>query len=155
MRTSILTMLALTICLITSAQSNNDYLELARDVVKVEKKAAITEAMQLTDEESQPFWNLYNEYEAKLYPIQNKRIDLIKAYAERYDMLTNDKADELWTNYMSSQKELLTVKSTYYKKFKKILSPGKAVRFMQTENKIETLINAQLALEIPLVKTVR
>ncbi|MEQ8304471.1 MAG: hypothetical protein RIB47_13830 [Cyclobacteriaceae bacterium] len=155
MKTSILTVVALTICLIASAQSNNDYLELARDAIKVEKKAAITEAMQLTEAESQPFWSLYNEYESKLYPIQNKRIDLIKTYAERYEMLTNDKADELWTNYMSYQKELLTVKSTYYKKFKKILSPGKAVRFMQTENKIETLINAQLALEIPLVETVR
>ena len=155
MRITILTMLAFTICLIAKAQSENDYLELARDVIKVEKKAAVTEVMQLTDAESQPFWNLYNEYEAKLYPIQNKRIDLIKTYAEGYDMLTNDKADELWSNYMQYQKELLAVKSTYYKKFKKILSPGKAVRFMQTENKIETLINAQLALEIPLVKTVR
>jgi len=155
MRTSILAVLAFTISIYTSAQSNRDYLEMARDVIKVEKKAAITEAIQLTDAESQSFWSLYNEYEAKLYPIHNKKIELIKTYAARYDMLTNDKADELWTNYMKYQKELLTTKAAYYKKFKKILSAGKAVRFMQTENKIETLINAQLALEIPLAQTVR
>ena len=58
MRITILTMLAFTICLIAKAQSENDYLELARDVIKVEKKAAVTEVMQLTDAESQPFWNL-------------------------------------------------------------------------------------------------
>ena len=58
------------------AQSDNDYLELSRGVLNVEKKAAITEVMQITDVESQPFWTLYNEYQGKLYLIQNKRIDI-------------------------------------------------------------------------------
>ena len=37
------------------AQSGNDYLELARDVLKTEKKAVIAEVMQLTETESTPF----------------------------------------------------------------------------------------------------
>ncbi|MCK5462212.1 MAG: hypothetical protein KAI95_04320, partial [Bacteroidales bacterium] len=49
------------------AQSDNDYLELARDVLKTEKKAVIAELMQLTEAESTPFWELYNEYQGKLY----------------------------------------------------------------------------------------
>ena len=53
------------------AQSENDYLELARDVLKTEKKAAIAEVMQLTEVESTPFWTLYNEYQGKLYLVQN------------------------------------------------------------------------------------
>ena len=59
------------------AQSDNDYLEIARDVLKTEKKAVVAEVMQLTDTESQPFWDLYNEYQGKLYLIQNKRIAII------------------------------------------------------------------------------
>ena len=135
------------------AQSENDYLELARDVLKTEKKAAIAEVMQLTDVESTPFWELYNEYQGKLYLIANKRIALIKDFSEHYETLTDEKADALWVNAMAYNQEVLKLKKQYYKKFKKILPAGKAARFFQTENKIETMIDAQLALEIPLIET--
>jgi len=134
------------------AQSVNDYLELTREVLKAEKKAVVVEAMQLTEAESQPFWNLYNEYQTALYTVQNKRIEIIKDYANNFDSISDEKADELWIGSMKYKNELLKLKKSYYAKFKKVLSPGKAVRFMQLENKIETLIDAQLALEIPLVE---
>ena len=60
-----------------SAQTTNDYLEITRDVIKTEKKAAIAEVMELSETESQPFWNLYNEYEGKLYALGNKRIEIL------------------------------------------------------------------------------
>lgn len=135
------------------AQSDNDYLEIARDVLNTEKKAVIVEVMQLTDTESQPFWELYNEYQGKLYLVQNKRIAIIQDYSENYENLTDEKADQLWVASMAFNKELLKLKSQYYKKFKKILPAGKAARFFQAEGKIETMINANLALEIPLIET--
>ena len=134
------------------AQSDNDYLEIARDVLKIEKKAAIAEIMQLTDEESQPFWTLYNEYQGKLYLVQNKRINLIHDFAKSYESLTNEKADQLWLSSIAYSQEILKLKKQYYKKFKKIIPAGKAARFFQTENKIETMIDANLALEIPLIE---
>jgi hypothetical protein len=136
-----------------NAQSGNDYLEISRDVLKIEKKAAIADVMELSETESQPFWNLYNEYQGKLYTIQNKRIDVIKDFAKHYDNLSDEKANELWLNYMAYQNDILKLKKKYYKKFKMILPAGKAARFFQAENKIETLVNAQLALEIPMIKT--
>ena len=136
-----------------NAQSDNDYLEIARDVLKTEKKAVIAEVMQLTDTESTPFWELYNEYQGKLYVVQNKRIAIINDFAENYNNLTDEKADELWLNTMKYKQEVLNLKKAYYKQFKKILPAGKAARFMHIENKIETMINAQLALEIPLIET--
>jgi hypothetical protein len=136
-----------------NAQTENDYLELTREVLKAEKKAVVAEAMQLTEAESQPFWNLYNEYQTALYAVQNKRIDIIKDYANNFDSLSDEKADELWIGSMKYKNELLKLKKSYYAKFKKVVSPGKAARFMQLENKIETLIDAQLALDIPLIET--
>ncbi len=136
-----------------NAQSENDYLEMTREVLKVEKKAAIAQVMELTDAESQPFWNLYNEYQGELYTIQNKRVATIKDFAANYENLSNEKADELWNNYMEYQTGLLKLKKEFYKKFKKILPAGKAARFFQAENKIETLVNAQLAIEIPMIET--
>ena len=144
---------AIVLSISINAQTDNDYLELTREVLKVEKKVAVTEAMQLTEAESQPFWNLYNEYQTALYIVQNKRIAIIKDFSDNYESLSDEKADELWIGSMKYRQELLKLKKRYYTKFKKILSPGKAARFMQLENKIETLIDAQLALEIPLIET--
>jgi len=144
---------ALFMTLSSTGQTENDYLEMSRSVLKVEKKAAIADVMKLTESESQPFWNLYNDYQGKLYTIQNKRIALIKVFAENYESLSNEKADELMVNYMKYQSELLKLKKSYYKKFKKILPAGKAARFFQAENKIETLVNAELALQIPMIET--
>ncbi|MCK5700253.1 MAG: hypothetical protein KAI29_03845 [Cyclobacteriaceae bacterium] len=136
-----------------NAQSDNDYLELTREVLKVEKKAAVAEALQLSEAESQPFWNLYSEYQTALYVVQNKRIAIIKDFSNNYTSLSDEKADELWIGSMKYKNELLKLKKKYYAKFKKIVTPGKAVRFMQLENKIETLVDASLALEIPLIET--
>ena len=144
---------AIALSISINAQTDNDYLELTREVLKAEKKAAVTEAMQLTDAESQPFWNLYNEYQTALYLVQNKRIAIIKDFSDNYESLSDEKANELWVNTMKYRQQLLKLKKRYYNKFKKVISPGKASRFMQLENKIETLIDAQLALEIPLIET--
>jgi hypothetical protein len=152
---SIIAIAIVSVCISPSmiAQSDNDYLEMSREVLKIEKKAAITEVMNLSEAESQPFWNLYNEYQGKLYTVHNKRIAGIKDFAKNYENMTDEKADELWNSFMGYQSDLLKLKKGYYKKFKKILPSAKAARFFQAENKIETLINAELALEIPMVET--
>jgi len=153
MKRTTLTISIILFCSMAFAQSADDYIEVAREVLKTEKKAVIADAMMLTEAESGPFWNLYNEFNFELSKIQNQRITVIKDFAENYESLTDIKADEIWLKVLSYQQQLLKLKKSYYKKFKKILPAGKAARYFQAENKIETLINAQLALEIPMIET--
>lgn len=135
------------------AQSLDDYIEIAQDVLNTEKKAAVAEAMQLSDSESAPFWELYNEFNLETNKVHNQRIALIKDFAKNYENMSDEKADEIWTGVLSYQQQLLKLKKSYYKKFKKIIPPGQAALYFQLENKIETLINANLAVEIPLIET--
>lgn len=135
------------------AQTENDYLEISRDVLKVEKKAAIAEIMKLTDIESVGFWELYNEYENKNYLIQNKRIAIIKDFADNYENLSAEKADKLLLEAFDYQTEVLKLNKSYYKKFKKIIPVGEAAKLFQALGRIDNLITAQLALEIPLLET--
>jgi hypothetical protein len=134
-------------------QTLDDYIEIARDVLNTEKKAAVAEAMELSDEESAPFWDLYNEFSMEANRVHNQRIALIKDFANNFENMSDEKADELWQGALSYQQQLLKLKKSYYKKFKKIITPGKAAKYFQIENKIEALINAELALEIPLIET--
>jgi len=137
------------------AQNDRDYLEVTREVLKTEKKASIAEAMDLTETESPAFWSLYNEYNEKMYVINTKLFDVIKDYSDNYETMTDEKATDLWSNAMNIEMELLKLEKTYYKKFLKILPGTKAVRYLQAENKIKNLVDAQLSLQIPLFEEVK
>ena len=134
------------------AQNTHDYMEVERAALKTEKKALVADAMELTDDESEIFWPLYNEYSDKQYVINSKVYNLIVDYAENFDTLSDEKALELWNESMKQADELSKLKKSYFKKFQKILPGKKVVRYFQVENKVWALINAQLALEIPLME---
>ena len=135
------------------SQSFDDYLEIVRDVLNTEKKAAVAETMALSEAESGAFWSLYNEYNAKLYEVHTERVNIIKDFAAQYESMTDEKADALVNRSLTYQTKLLKLNKSYYKKFKKILPATKAALYFQVEGKIDDLVNASLALEIPLVNT--
>ena len=137
---------------LTQAQTSDDYIELARDILKTEKKAAIAEGMDLSDVEITPFWELYNEYNSKLSQTQNQRVALIKNYAKNYETMTDDKADEIMKSFFKYQQDIVKLRKSYYGRFKKILPAAKATRYFQLENKIQALVDAELAMQIPLIE---
>lgn len=67
------------------AQSENDYLKIARDVLKTEKKTARAEVMALRKQEAEVFWPLYNEYKTKDYLIQSKRLKKQESTVEKVE----------------------------------------------------------------------
>lgn len=137
---------------IAFSQTENDYMEVQRAALKTEKKAIVAEAMQLTEEESTVFWPLYNEYNEKLYIVNTKVYELILKFANEYETLSDEQAIELWNENMKIKKEASKLEATYFKKFQSILSGKKTLRYFQTENKIKSLINFQLSMEIPLAE---
>jgi len=134
------------------AQNTHDYMEVERAALKTEKKAIVAEAMDFTETESKEFWPLYNEYSEKKYVIYTKVYNNIIEYADNFETISDEKAIELWTNSMKYKDELAKLEKTYFKHFRKILPGKKAARYFQVESKLRMLINAQLALEIPLVE---
>jgi len=151
MKKTIITLFLCVISISLFAQTENDYIEVVRSVLKTEKKAVIAEVMGLTEAESGPFWELYNEYDYELSIVQNIRINAIKEYAEEYGILTDEKADVLWKQVMDFKTASLKLEKTYYKKFKKILPAAKAAKYFQAENKIEAMVAANIAAQVPMI----
>ena len=106
-----------------------------------------------TEEEATVFWPLYNEFNEKAYVIQSKRIAIIKDFAENYENMSDEKADEIWISYLKFKQDLLNLNKQYYKKFKKIIPIGKAAKYFQAENKISAIVDFQLADQIPFIET--
>ncbi|MCB0481681.1 MAG: hypothetical protein KDC83_09625 [Flavobacteriales bacterium] len=133
------------------AQNDADYLEYSRSVLNAEKKGIISDAMNLTEDQSKVFWPLYNELNQKLFDVESKVYTIILDYAANMDQMTDEKADELWLKASAAQTERNKLLNSYYPKFKKVLPAGVVVKYYQVENKIDIMVDAALAMEIPLV----
>ena len=145
--------LMLSFGLLLNAQQSDNYLEVMRSALKTEKKAMIAEVMTFTQEESDVFWPLYNEFQEKLYAANTKYVKIVNEFAENFNSMTDEKALELMKRVNSYDTEILKLKKTYNKKFSKILPPTKVLRYFQAENKIDVLIDFEMASYIPLLET--
>lgn len=143
--------IALVFGLSVNAQDFNDYLEVSREVLKTEKKALIADLMRFSSEESQLFWPLYNEYEQKKYEVNTRYFNLIQKFADNFESITGDLAIEVINESLSIEQELIKLEKSYSKKFLKILPPRRVLKYLQAENKIKALIDAEMALQIPLL----
>lgn len=126
--------------------------DLERTYLKAEKRSIIAENLTLTPDQSEAFWKVYGDYEKDMYAVATKGLSLIADFALNYETLTDAKSDELVKNYLSYKAEVLKVRKKYFSKFRKVLPGTVVARFYQIENKLEALINAGLAGQIPLVE---
>jgi len=126
--------------------------ELTNEVIKAQKKRIVGANMQLTEEEQKGFWPLYDTYQAELNKLEDKEIALITMYAEHYQDMTDQKAQELLDQFLAVDEEALKVRRAHVKKFLKVLPAKRVARYVQVENKLNAIVNYDLARGIPLVK---
>jgi len=132
--------------------AQDDLIEILRSDLKTQKVAIITDAMEFTEQESGVFWPLYKEYDFELTKLNDLRIATVKDFANNFDTMTDVKAEELIKQSLKFQKDRVSLREKYFKKFKKILPVMKAAKFMQVENQLTNFIDAQLSAEIPLIE---
>ncbi len=134
--------------------AQDSYMEIVRSTIKTEKKALIAEVMELTDDESTVFWPVYNEFEENMYKLNTDYFNLVVEFADNYEKMSADKATEILNKALKYRVAKEKLNSKFIKKLLKVLSPQKTLRFAQASSKIEVMIDAQLASEIPLLESI-
>lgn len=149
-----LSALILVSCLVPvlSAQTADDVVHLSRSVIQTERQAIVAANLGLSEAESTVFWPLYREYRSAVEQAIDTRVDMLKRFSESYESLTDDEAMSLLDDHISYQKQVLKVQTTYAKKMKKVLQGKTVARFFQIENKMDAIINYELASDIPLMR---
>jgi hypothetical protein len=151
------TLLAVAVCLAIvpdawSQLEDQRAVELTRSAIQVERQAILAANLELDERESAVFWPLYEEYRNALEPAINTRVDLLNQYFASYETLTDDEAITLLNRHIAWEKEILKVRSTYAKKMSKALSGKTVARFIQIENKMDIIVEYEMAREIPLIR---
>jgi len=127
-------------------------LNAARGIVDKERRILLASELNLTREERDKFWPLFNEYAEDLREVTDIRIDVIVRYAENYRRMTNDIAKSLVNDRFRHERELLKLRERYLKKMRRILPETKVARFFQVESKLAAALNYNLASRIPVIK---
>ena len=121
-------------------------------LVAKEFRQIIREEMMLTDAESKEFWPLYERYSAEKRVINEPYFAGLIEYVDRYynGDLEDEHAERLMNTYFEVNQGVLRKRQEYVKKFGKVMSSIKVMRFFQLENKVQAEVNAALAVIIPL-----
>ena len=135
-----------------TAYAQEQYAELLMSDVKTQKIAVITEAMALEEAQSEPFWQIYRDYEYELSIVTDRRIQLIKDYATSFSSMTEDKASDLAKESFKIENDRRKLREKYYKKFAKDLDPLVGARWLMVERTINNLMDLQIAAEMPLIQ---
>lgn len=125
---------------------------LTRAAIQVRRQALVTAAMDLDGKEAEAFWPLYRDYRNEMAKVGDRLVKLINDYADAFDTISDEQAGRMLDEYLSIQKAGNEVKTTFVPKFRQILPARKVARFFQVDNKLDAVIQSQLAAGIPLVR---
>ena len=135
-----------------TAYAQEQYAELLMSDLKTQKVAVVTEAMALEEGQSDPFWQIYRDYDYELTAIVDQRITLIKDYAASFSAMNDEKAGELAKTSFKLESDRAKLRQKYYKKFAKEVSPLVGARWLMVERTINNVMDLQLAAEMPLIQ---
>lgn len=114
--------------------------EKIRQQLRAQKVALFIEIMNLTPEESERFWPIYNEFTDKRDQIMSKRQD-ITAKLRRADLSIDDRqAEALSKEYVNSLTQEADLQQEYYKKYRTILKPSKLLMIYKAEDAFKLMM---------------
>jgi len=136
----------------TDTQKANvqQYVELLGSNVQQEKAQIMGAVLQLNKQEADKFWPIYDEYEAELTKVNKQRSENIQEYANGYNQLTNDKANELVKAELDSMKQRTELVNKYHDRVKEALGPVNAARFFEIDSQLNSIIDLQIDSSLPL-----
>ncbi|NCA85394.1 MAG: hypothetical protein EOM83_07445 [Clostridia bacterium] len=139
----------LSVAFFANAQSNNEEVDFYQSIFGMEKKAVVADFLNL--EESNPFWALYDEYEAERKELGKDRILTLAFYANNYDKMDDAKNDEIIKSMISLRNANDKLIDKYYKKIKKASGSKVAAQFFQLESYFLSEIRTNIMESIPFI----
>jgi hypothetical protein len=137
---------------VTLAQTTNarDETEMLVSQIQTDSRAVVLAAMNMTDAEVRAFTPIYDKYQAENKKLFAKMKDLIDKFAANYGSMTDDAAKDIMKDSFKLREERTAVLKKYAKQMNQALPPAKVLQWVQIENKLNALLDAQAAAVIPL-----
>ena len=150
MKNALITAIVLFFTMGAFAQTNNE-VDLVQAAFGIEKMEIVMDYVKPTEEQKVAFLEVYNKYEIERKELGKTRIELLNQYANQWENITNEQADEWMKKVMALSIKQDKLIKKYYKKVKSVTDAKVATQFYQIEAYILTRIRYSILETIPFV----
>ena len=135
------------------ADDLDQYIKLLKTDLKADARDIVNKGMvTFTPEEAKRFWPIYESYMAEREKFLDARLALIMEYADNFDKMTDEKAQQLLNRRFEQLKLRNQLDEKYRPQFATALSPRRLVRFYQIQQQLEVMIELKAISNIPMMK---
>ena len=135
-----------------NAQSTHDEQQQLIAQIQNDKRTIVLDTLELDDAQVQAFTPIYDQYQAEHKKLFDRAADLLDLYASNYQSMTDDVAKKILKDWITLQDDDVALTRKYARRLEKVLPPTKVVRFVQVENKMDTLLKLRAVVNIPLAR---
>ena len=97
------------------------------------KIAYYTENLELTPEEAEKFWPLYNEYDNKKHELRRENRTNSRQFSQQAEQLSDQEVEEIMDRMIENRKKDLQLDIEFHDNLKTILPPKKIMKLYITE----------------------
>src|ERR1035437_151533 len=115
-----------------------------KENIEAQKVAFITKKVELTPEEAQQFWPVYNQYQGKLQELRKKRRQDIKEAKENFEAMTDKDVEQLVDDEIVFRQKELDIQKEFHSKFKTLLPIKKVAKLYQAEEQFKRYLLNEL-----------
>ena len=137
--------LTLSVLLLFTVLSFSQDFKEKREKIKALKVAYITEQLELTTDEAQKFWPIYNANEEKQFELRHKKMRSIINKFENggLEKLSDKEATSLIDQVESIEDELHDYKKKYIRDLKTVISAKKIIKLKKAEDEFNRKLMKQ------------
>ena len=133
-----------------TAQTVKETLDVTRQAVETQRRVLVSGALPLTDAEAKAFWPLYDDYEKQRRPIDERANRLVAAFVASAASLSDAQAKAMLAEALDVDEGRLKLRREFMGRMGKAIPARKLVRFFQIENKLDSVVRADISKQIPL-----
>ena len=122
-----------------------------RAAAKADKRGLVSRALDLSPAEAKRFWPIYDEYQRDLEAWSRRRVVALEAVLFRDADITNPAAKNLVKELMLADEAEIKARRTLRKQVMRALPAVKAARYLQLEDKLQSIRDYDIASTVPLV----
>jgi len=128
-----------------------EYIKLLRVDVRQQKAEIMGSLLLLSASDAAKFWPIYNQYDLELTKLNDEKAANIEEYANAYQQMTGERADELIRKAMTYQNQRSQLLDQTYERVKQAVGGATAARFVQIEHQLLSIIDLQIASSLPVI----
>jgi Spy/CpxP family protein refolding chaperone len=137
-----------------AAQTANtvDDTEVLISQIQTDKRAIVLKTLELTDAQVAAFTPIYDQYQAEMKVLMERGAAVLDKFAANFGSMTDDAAGEILKEALKIRDDRNALMRKYVKKVDKVLPTTKVLQWVQVENKLNTLLDMQAAMIIPIAQ---